>query len=77
MLKGMYRNIQTQLSRETTEHSEFQAINLKVWAGVSSGYCTDLHILKRGTVRVVLYPDKRLDSFGIYFTAQLVLLSFY
>ncbi|GFT44786.1 transposable element Tcb1 transposase [Trichonephila clavipes] len=39
-----------------TEHHAFRGGSIMVWAGVSLGYRTDLHIFKRGSVTTVWYP---------------------
>ncbi|GBL80411.1 Transposable element Tcb1 transposase [Araneus ventricosus] len=44
-----------------TEHHAFRGGNIMVWAGISSGYRTDLHIYRRGSVTAVRYRDEVLD----------------
>ncbi|GFX91626.1 transposable element Tcb2 transposase [Trichonephila clavipes] len=44
-----------------TEHHAFQGGSIMVWAGISLGYRTDLHIFKRGSVTGVRYRDKVLE----------------
>ncbi|GFX46582.1 uncharacterized protein TNCV_4550211 [Trichonephila clavipes] len=40
-----------------TEHHAFRGGSIMVWAGISLGYCTDLHIFKRGYVTAIRYRD--------------------
>ncbi|GFU72118.1 transposable element Tcb1 transposase [Trichonephila clavipes] len=44
-----------------TEHHAFRGRSIKVWAGISLGYRADLHIFKRGSVKVVWYRDEFLE----------------
>ncbi|GBL80410.1 Transposable element Tcb1 transposase [Araneus ventricosus] len=44
-----------------TEHHAFRGGNIMVWAGISSGYRTDLHIYRRGSVTAVRYREEVLD----------------
>ncbi|GFX56503.1 transposable element Tcb1 transposase [Trichonephila clavipes] len=39
--------------RNITEHHAFRGGRIMVWAGISLGYRTDLHIFKRGSVTAV------------------------
>ncbi|GFW09060.1 transposable element Tcb1 transposase [Trichonephila clavipes] len=43
------------------EHHAFRGLNIMLWAGISLGYRTDLHIFKRGSVTVVRYRDEVLE----------------
>ncbi|GFX85805.1 transposable element Tcb1 transposase [Trichonephila clavipes] len=47
--------------QNTTEHHAFRGGSLMVWAGISLGYRTDLHIFKRGSVTAVRYRDEVLE----------------
>ncbi|GFU71590.1 transposable element Tcb1 transposase [Trichonephila clavipes] len=40
-----------------------------VWAGISLGYRTDLHIFKRGSVMAVRYRDEVLEPIVRLYTA--------
>ncbi|GFT63682.1 transposable element Tcb1 transposase [Trichonephila clavipes] len=42
------------------EHHTFQGGCIMVWAGISLGYRTDLHIFKRGSVTALRYRDEVL-----------------
>ncbi|GBN23332.1 hypothetical protein AVEN_168337-1 [Araneus ventricosus] len=44
------------------EHHAFRGGSIMVWAGISLGYRTDLHIYRRGSVTAVRYRDEVLDS---------------
>ncbi|GFU52838.1 uncharacterized protein TNCV_2254561 [Trichonephila clavipes] len=44
-----------------TEHHAFRGGSIMVWAGISLGYCTDLHIFKWGSVTAVRYRDEVLE----------------
>ncbi|GFW16644.1 transposable element Tcb1 transposase [Trichonephila clavipes] len=44
-----------------TEHHAFRGGSIKVWAGISLGYRTDMRIFKRGSVTAVWYPDEVLE----------------
>ncbi|GFU66999.1 transposable element Tcb1 transposase [Trichonephila clavipes] len=44
-----------------TEHHAFRGGSIMVWAGISLGYRTDLHIFKRGSVTAVRYRDEVLE----------------
>ncbi|GFU46596.1 transposable element Tcb1 transposase [Trichonephila clavipes] len=44
-----------------TEHHAFRGGIIMVWAGISLGYRTDLHIFKRGSVTAVRYRDEVLE----------------
>ncbi|GFX58225.1 transposable element Tcb1 transposase [Trichonephila clavipes] len=44
-----------------TEHHAFQGGSIMVWAGISLGYRTDLHIFKRGSVTAVRNTDEVLE----------------
>ncbi|GFT83285.1 transposable element Tcb1 transposase [Trichonephila clavipes] len=44
-----------------TEHHEFRGGSIMVWAGISLGYRTDLHIFKQGSVMAVRYRDEVLE----------------
>ncbi|GBL80408.1 Transposable element Tcb2 transposase [Araneus ventricosus] len=44
-----------------TEHHAFLGGSIMVWAGISSGYRTDLHIYRLGSVTAVRYRDEVLD----------------
>ncbi|GFT24921.1 transposable element Tcb1 transposase [Trichonephila clavipes] len=44
-----------------TEHHAFQGGSIMLWAGISLGYHTDLHIFKRGSVTAVRYRDDVLE----------------
>lgn len=46
-----------------TEHHAFRGGSIMVWAGISLGYRTDLHIFKRGSVTAVRYRDEVLEPF--------------
>ncbi|GFW81855.1 transposable element Tcb1 transposase [Trichonephila clavipes] len=48
-------------SHNITEHHTFQGGSIMVWAGISLGYCTNLHIFKRGSVTAVWYQDEVLE----------------
>ncbi|GFV08051.1 transposable element Tcb1 transposase [Trichonephila clavipes] len=43
------------------EHHAFPGGSIMVWAGISLGYRTDLHIFKRGSVTAVRYRDEVLE----------------
>ncbi|GFX45149.1 transposable element Tcb1 transposase [Trichonephila clavipes] len=47
--------------QNTTEHHAFRGGSIMVWAGISFGYRTDLHIFKRGSVTAVRYRDEILE----------------
>ncbi|GFV31547.1 elongation factor 2 [Trichonephila clavipes] len=47
--------------RNITEHHAFRGGSIMVWAGISLGYRTDLHIFKRGSVTAVRYRDEVLE----------------
>ncbi|GFX45083.1 transposable element Tcb1 transposase [Trichonephila clavipes] len=47
--------------QNTTEHHAFRGGSIMVWAGISFGYRTDLHIFKRGSVTAVRYRDEVLE----------------
>ncbi|GFW79003.1 transposable element Tcb2 transposase [Trichonephila clavipes] len=44
-----------------TEHHAFRNGSIMVWAGISLGYRTDLHIFKRGSMTPVRYRDEILE----------------
>ncbi|GFV83228.1 transposable element Tcb1 transposase [Trichonephila clavipes] len=44
-----------------TEHHAFQGGSIMVWAGISLGYRTDLHIFKRGSVTAVRSRDEVVE----------------
>ncbi|GFV50077.1 transposable element Tcb1 transposase [Trichonephila clavipes] len=44
-----------------TEHHAFRCGSIMVWAGISLGYRTDLHIFKRSSVTDVRYRDEVLE----------------
>ncbi|GFV91263.1 transposable element Tcb1 transposase [Trichonephila clavipes] len=44
-----------------TEHHAFRGGSIMVWAGISLGYRTDLHIFKRCSVTAVRYQDEVLE----------------
>ncbi|GFU08941.1 transposable element Tcb1 transposase [Trichonephila clavipes] len=44
-----------------TEHHAFPGGSIMVWAGISLGYRTDLHIFKRGFLTAVRYRDEVLE----------------
>ncbi|GFY30232.1 uncharacterized protein TNCV_3091391 [Trichonephila clavipes] len=44
-----------------TEHHAFRDRSIMVWAGISLGYRTDLHIFKLGSVTAVRYRDEVLE----------------
>ncbi|GFV86979.1 transposable element Tcb1 transposase [Trichonephila clavipes] len=44
-----------------TEHHASRGGSIMVWAWISLGYRTDLHIFKRGSVTAVRYQDKVLE----------------
>ncbi|GFY22305.1 transposable element Tcb2 transposase [Trichonephila clavipes] len=50
-----------------TEHHAFRSV--MVWAGISLGYRTDLHIFKRGSVTAVRYRDQVLEPIVRLYTA--------
>ncbi|GFX04696.1 transposable element Tcb1 transposase [Trichonephila clavipes] len=43
------------------EHHTFRGGSVMVWASISLGYRTDLHIFKRGSVRTDRYRDEVLE----------------
>ncbi|GFT82543.1 transposable element Tcb1 transposase [Trichonephila clavipes] len=43
------------------EHHAIRGGSIMVWAGISLGYRTDLHIYKRGSVTIVRYRDEVLE----------------
>ncbi|GFV95167.1 transposable element Tcb1 transposase [Trichonephila clavipes] len=45
-----------------TEHHAFQGRSIMVWAEISLGDRTDLHIFKRGSVTAIRYRDEVLES---------------
>ncbi|GFW93429.1 transposable element Tcb1 transposase [Trichonephila clavipes] len=45
-----------------TEHHAFQGRSIMVWAEISLGDRTDLHISKRGSVTAIRYRDEVLES---------------
>ncbi|GFT26598.1 transposable element Tcb1 transposase [Trichonephila clavipes] len=53
-----------------TEHHAFRGGSFMVWAGISSGYRTDLHIFKRGSVTAVRYQDEVLEPIVKLYTAE-------
>ncbi|GFS52824.1 transposable element Tcb1 transposase [Trichonephila clavipes] len=59
-----------------TEHYAFLGGSIKVWAGFSLGYRTDLHIFKRGSVTAVRYRDEVLEPIVDCTLQQLALLLF-
>ncbi|GFS52612.1 transposable element Tcb1 transposase [Trichonephila clavipes] len=44
-----------------TEHHAFRGRSIMVWAAISLGCRTDLHIFKRGSVTAVRYRDEVLE----------------
>ncbi|KFM68362.1 Transposable element Tc3 transposase, partial [Stegodyphus mimosarum] len=48
-------------SQNITEHHAFRGGSTMVWAGISLGYRTDLHIFKRGSLTAVRYRDEVLE----------------
>ena len=48
-------------SQIITEHHTFRSGSIIVWAGISLGYRTDLHIFERGSVMAVRYQDRVLE----------------
>ncbi|GFT71225.1 transposable element Tcb1 transposase [Trichonephila clavipes] len=44
-----------------TEHHAFRGGSIMMWAGISLGYHTDLHIFKRSSVTSVRYRDEVLE----------------
>ncbi|GFT80935.1 transposable element Tcb1 transposase [Trichonephila clavipes] len=44
-----------------SEHHAFRGGSIMVWAGISLGYSTDLHIFKRGSVMAVRYRYEVLE----------------
>ncbi|GFW32911.1 transposable element Tcb1 transposase [Trichonephila clavipes] len=44
-----------------TEHHAFRGGSIMVWAGISLGYRTDLHIFKKGSMTAVRYRDEVLE----------------
>ncbi|KFM63362.1 Histone-lysine N-methyltransferase SETMAR, partial [Stegodyphus mimosarum] len=48
-------------SQNITEHHSFRGGSIMVWAGISLGYRTDLHMFKRGSLKAVWYPDEILE----------------
>ncbi|GFW83689.1 transposable element Tcb1 transposase [Trichonephila clavipes] len=44
-----------------TKHHTFQGGSIMGRSGISLGYCTDLHIFKRGSVTAVRYRDEILE----------------
>ncbi|GFV72857.1 transposable element Tcb1 transposase [Trichonephila clavipes] len=48
--------------QKITEHHAFKSGSIMVWAGISLGYRTDLHIFKRGSVTAVRYRDGVLEA---------------
>ncbi|GFW86844.1 transposable element Tcb1 transposase [Trichonephila clavipes] len=49
-----------------TEHHAFRGGSIMVWAGISLGYRTDLHIFKRVSVTAVRYRDEVLEPIPAY-----------
>ncbi|GFY30816.1 transposable element Tcb1 transposase [Trichonephila clavipes] len=47
--------------RNITEHHAFQGGSIIVWAGISLGYRTDLHIFKWSSVTDVRFRDEVLE----------------
>ncbi|GFU28822.1 transposable element Tcb1 transposase [Trichonephila clavipes] len=47
--------------QNTTEHHAFRGGSIMVWAGISLGYRTDVHIFKRGSVTAVRYRDEFIE----------------
>ncbi|GFW03906.1 transposable element Tcb1 transposase [Trichonephila clavipes] len=45
-----------------TEHHTFQGRSIMVWAEISLGDRTDLHIFKQGSVTAIRYRDEVLES---------------
>ncbi|GFX68533.1 transposable element Tcb1 transposase [Trichonephila clavipes] len=53
-----------------TEHHAFRGGSIMVWAGITLGYHTGLHIFKRGSVTAVRYRDEVLEPIvSLYATA--------
>ena len=44
-----------------TEHHAFQSGSIMVWARISLGYPTDLHIFKQGSMMAVRYREEVLE----------------
>ncbi|GFX48901.1 transposable element Tcb2 transposase [Trichonephila clavipes] len=49
------------LPQNITEHHAFRGGSIMLWAGISLGYRTGLHIFKRGSVTAVWYRDEVLE----------------
>ncbi|GFU55137.1 transposable element Tcb2 transposase [Trichonephila clavipes] len=52
-----------------TEHHAFRGGSIMVWAGISLGYRTDLHIFKQGSVMAVRYRDEVLEPILRFYAA--------
>ncbi|GFW26758.1 transposable element Tcb1 transposase [Trichonephila clavipes] len=50
-----------QQPQNITGHHAFRGGSIMLWAEISLGYCTDLHIFKRGSVTAVRYRDEVLE----------------
>ncbi|GFW46843.1 hypothetical protein TNCV_2981991 [Trichonephila clavipes] len=49
-------------TKNITEQHAFRCGSIIVWAGISLGYRTDLHIFKRGSVTAARYRDEVLET---------------
>ncbi|GFX21923.1 transposable element Tcb1 transposase [Trichonephila clavipes] len=49
------------LPQNITEHHAFRGGSIMMWAGISLGYRTDLHIFKRHSVTAIRYQDEVLE----------------
>ncbi|KFM70504.1 hypothetical protein X975_15434, partial [Stegodyphus mimosarum] len=56
-------------SQNITEHHTCRGRSIMVWAGISIGYRTDLHIFKRGSLMSVRYRDEVLELIVRLYTA--------
>ncbi|GFU14795.1 transposable element Tcb1 transposase [Trichonephila clavipes] len=52
-----------------TEHHAFRGGSIMVWAGISLGYRTDLHIFKRCSMMAVRYRDDVLELIVRFYAA--------
>ncbi|GFW33377.1 transposable element Tcb1 transposase [Trichonephila clavipes] len=57
--------------QNSTEHHAFRGGSIMVWAGISLGYLTNLHIFKQDSVTAVRYRDEILEHIvKLYATAS-------
>ncbi|GFU85684.1 transposable element Tcb1 transposase [Trichonephila clavipes] len=59
--KRIWRKQGTSNSQNITEHHALRGGSIMVWAGISLGYRTGLHIFKQGYVTAVRYQDEVLE----------------